>query len=92
MNKIFTFIEWFNENHTAEEFLSITFLLVIAGGGVASILYSVNVAIFLVGIGSVILLNLYIVTHIQRWYVARTQEKMKDFDYSQIVDTDETAE
>lgn len=88
MEEIFILLEWFNENHTAEELIAYIFVVFTVAGIAGTQILTVTQGTFIFFIGVVLCINFYAVALIQRWYIRKTQEKMKDFDYSKIVDED----
>lgn len=88
MQRLFIVLEWFNENHTAEELIAYIFVLFASTALGATQVLTMTHAGFIFFIGLALCFNFYVVALIQRWYVKKTQKKMEDFDYSKIIEDD----
>jgi hypothetical protein len=86
MHKLFILLEWFNENHTGEELIGYIFIVFASVAVGATQIWTLNHGGFILGLGVILCFNFYAVTLLQRWYVNKTQEKLEDFDYSNIID------
>lgn len=89
MKTIFTLAKWFNENHTAEEFIAYIFVLFSSASLASTQLLTLEQSGFIFMIGLVLCFDFYCVTRIQRWYVRKTEKKFEDFDYSEIMEEQE---
>lgn len=80
MHYIFRLLEWGNKIG-AESLILRVFAFMVGLGGVLYFIHSPTLGYFVIAIGGALSAQLYVVTIIQRKYVKRTQEKLKDIEY-----------